>query len=266
MKTLQRALAASALLLVAVGCAPVQKTGDYTTFLSAQPRSILIPPVLNKTNAVEAPDYFLSTIPVPVAERGYYVFPVNMVKRVLEDDGLADAGLVHQAPVDRLASLFGADAVLYVTIEEWTAQYVLINTNVVVKFSYVLKDAKTGQEIWAARQTLNYSSSQNSGNSGGGLLGSLIASAVSAAIAKAAPNYMPLAHQANAQALTYPGAGFPSGPYHPQFHKDVDAGQLAAATQGAATPAPAPAPAAPPTDAPAAQPAAAPAPAEGAAP
>ena len=70
---------------------------------------------------VTAPDYFLSTVPIPLAERGYYVFPVNLVKRVLEDDGLSDAVLVHSADPKRLAALFGADAVLYVTIERWDA-------------------------------------------------------------------------------------------------------------------------------------------------
>jgi len=33
------------------------------------------------------------------------------------------------------------------------------------------------------------------------------------AVAKAAPNYMPLAKQANTIAFQYPGAGFPYGPY-----------------------------------------------------
>jgi hypothetical protein len=73
--------------------------------------------VVNKSVDLNAADYFLSTVPIPLAERGYYVFPVNLVKRVLEDDGLADAFLVHSADPARLAALFGADAVLYVAIE-----------------------------------------------------------------------------------------------------------------------------------------------------
>ena len=41
-----------------------------------------------------------------------------------------------------------------------------------------------------------------------------LANAITAAVTKAAPNYMPLAHQANAAALyTYPGSGIPFGPY-----------------------------------------------------
>jgi hypothetical protein len=43
---------------------------------------------------------------------------------------------------------------------------------------------------------------------------------VNAAVAKAAPNYMPLARQANGRALAYPGPGFPAGPHHPDHGKD----------------------------------------------
>ena len=76
--------------------------------MAAKPRSILVVPVVNNSVDVTAGDYFLSTVPVPLAERGYYVFPVNLVKRLLEDDGLADASLVHGAQTDCLAALFGA--------------------------------------------------------------------------------------------------------------------------------------------------------------
>ena len=36
---------------------------------------------------VDAPNYVLSALPVPVAEKGYYVFPVNTNKYVLEQEG-----------------------------------------------------------------------------------------------------------------------------------------------------------------------------------
>ena len=136
--------------------------------MAANPRSILIVPVANKSVDVDAPAYFLSTLPVPVAERGYYVFPVNAVKRVLEDDGLSDAFLVHQADPMRLASLFGADAVLYVTIERWDAQYMLISTSVTVEFDYVMKDGKTGDTIWTNHQKMTYAPSSGEEGAGSG--------------------------------------------------------------------------------------------------
>jgi hypothetical protein len=95
------------------GCATAPPRKDYTQFRPSDPKTILVVPAVNRSVEVNAPDYFLSTIVRPLAERGYYVFPVNVVKRVLEDDGLADANLVHNADPTRLGELFGADAILY---------------------------------------------------------------------------------------------------------------------------------------------------------
>ena len=213
------ALAALAAALAA-GCVHAPSK-DYAKFVAAQPRSILVVPVMNRAISVNAGDYFLTTVPIPLAERGYYVFPVTLVKRLLEDEGLADAGLVHGADPMRLASLFGADAILYITIERWDAQYVLISTTVTVEFTYALKDGKTGTTIWEHHQTMQYTSDSG----GGGLLGAL----VNAAITKASPNYLPLARQANLVTLAYPGPGFPAGPYRPEYRHDWEPPATAAA-------------------------------------
>jgi hypothetical protein len=216
-RVLRAAPLALALAFVASGCATAQKK-DLSKFVSYSPRSILVVPVVNKSVDVDAADYFLSTLTVPLAERGYYVFPVNLVKRMLEDDGLSDAALVHGADAARLCGLFGADAVLLVTIERWDSKYLVITTNVTVEFDYVLKDGKLGETLWQDHQTMVYSpQSTNTGNP----LASLIAAVVDAAVTKAAPNYMPLARQANEKALAYPGPGIPAGPYRPEYKKDV---------------------------------------------
>jgi hypothetical protein len=189
---------------------------DYSKFRADAPRSILVVPAINRSVDVDAPNYYLSTIARPLAERGYYVYPVNLVKRMMEDDGLADSGLVHSADARRLGELFSADAVLYVTIERWDARYVVLSTTVTVEFSYVLKSAKTNDVLWDGKQSLVYSP-QN--NSSGGVAG-LIVAAINAAIVKAAPNYMPLTRQANALVVYSPGRGLPAGPYDALYDKD----------------------------------------------
>jgi hypothetical protein len=202
-----------ALLAAATACATAQAPRDYTKLVTANPRAILVVPPVNKSVEVGAADFFLSTLPVPLAERGYYVFPVNVVKRLLEDDGLADAAMVQAADPVRLCSMFGADAVLYTTIEQWTAKYVVVATQIEVEFSYVLKDGRTGEELWRGGEK----SVLQSNDAGQGLLGAVIM----AAVTKASPNYMPLARAANARALEYPGPGLPAGPYRPEYRKDI---------------------------------------------
>jgi len=126
------------------GCLSSPPRYDYTQFRTEGPRSILVVPVINKSIDVNAPDYFLATIATPLAERGYYVFPVNMVKSVLADDGLSDANLVHAGDPRRLGELFGTDAVMYISIERWDAKYVVLATTVTVELNYSLKSAHSG--------------------------------------------------------------------------------------------------------------------------
>jgi hypothetical protein len=207
-----------ALTVSACVAAPTQR--DYSAFRSESPRSILVVPALNNTVSVEAAENFLSTVSRPFAERGYYVFPAYMVKSLLDQDGLSDAGLVHATDARRLERLFGCDAVLYITIEKWETQYVVIAASTNVAFNYTLKSCKTGQELWASQQAMSYSPSQsNSGNP----MADLIAQAVVAAIQKAAPNYLPLAQKANALAAGAVGYGLPAGPYLPAlYRKDIE--------------------------------------------
>jgi len=206
-------------LLLATGCAKPVASKDYTKFRSEDPASILVVPVINRSVDVTAPDYFLSTLAVPLAERGYYVFPTYMVKRMLEDDGLSDASLVHSADARKLGSLFGADAVLYVTINKWDAKYAVLSTSVEVDFDYLLKSGKTGEELWRSHQARVYvPQSHSTGNP----LADLISMAVSAAATKAAPNYMPMARQSNQLAFYPAHQGLPDGPHGESHSKDKD--------------------------------------------
>lgn len=199
-----------------LGCVSAPPKYNYSLLRSEAPRSVLVVPATNKSVDVNGPDFFLVTISQPLAERGYYVFPVNMVRSVLADDGLNDADLVHSADPRRLGEMFGADSVLYVSINRWDAKYVVISTTVTVELDYSLRSTRSGQELWKNHQILVYTP-QASG--AGGLVG-LVADAITAAIAKAAPNYVPLAQQANALAIYSKGLGLPAGPHDSLYGKD----------------------------------------------
>ncbi len=199
-----------AMIMLLAGCVTAPPLKDTSRFQAAAPRSLLIVPVVNQSVDITASDYFLSTMTIPLAEKGYYIFPVHLVKRVLEDEGLSDADLVHNAPAEKLGSMFGADAILYVTIESWDARYYFVNTTVTVQLAYVIKDGRSGETLWEHRQRMIYTP-QNT--STGNLIADLLVMAVNAAVTKIAPNYLPLARQANAISFAYPGPGIPPGPY-----------------------------------------------------
>ena len=194
--------------LLVTGCATPAKT-DLSAFQAAKPRSILVVPAVNKSLDVDAPNYLLTTLSVPLAEKGFYVFPVHTARTVLEQEGFYEGDAIHQQPPQALASLFGADAVLYVTINRWDAQYAVITTTVTVDFDYRMV-AKDGTEIWKAKKVMQYSpQNQNTGHP----LANLIAAAVTAAMTRADPNYMPLAVMANEQVFNTDVTAIPAGPY-----------------------------------------------------
>ncbi|XYJ12408.1 DUF799 domain-containing protein [Telluria sp. B2] len=199
-------LAAAALL---TGCATNVAKTDLSAFEAAKPRSILVVPAANKSVDVDAPNYLLTTLTVPLAEKGFYVFPVHTVKTVLEQEGMYEGDQIHQQPPEQLARMFGADAVLYVTINQWDAKYVVLSTSVTVDFDYRLV-GKDGTELWRANKRMVYSpQQQNTGHP----LANLIAAAVSAAIERAKPNYMPLARGANYDVFVLGPTAIPNGPY-----------------------------------------------------
>lgn len=197
------------LALAACAQMPAEPNPELDAFRAVAPASILVVPVVNESLDVDAGNYLLSTLPIPLAERGYYVFPVNTVKYVLEQEGFYEADRIAQQPPESLASLFGADAILYLTIERWDAQYVLLSTTVTVKLDYRMV-AADGQEIWKASQVKQYTPNQSNSSQGG--LGALVAMAVTAAATRASPNYLELARQANYDAIYFGPMAIPPGP------------------------------------------------------
>lgn len=204
-------VAASVALGLLSGCAIQPEKIDLAAFHAHKPRSIVIVPVLNETTEISAPSVFVSTITKPLAERGYYVFPVYLTDLVLRDFGLAEAGHIHQLDTQRLFELFGADAALFITIKDWSSKYIVLASTVVVEMDYELKDTKTGTVLWHSKQQV----AQSSGG------GDPISMVVSAAITAMLADYLPLARQANNQAFI-PPRGLPAGPYNADYGRDQD--------------------------------------------
>lgn len=205
-------LAALAALPLLAGCATAEKPRDYDAFIQKHPRSVLVVPPINKTTAVDAPAVFSTTITRPLAERGYYVFPVALTTDVLRDFGITDEGLVARTPPQRFREVFGCDSVLYVTINSWTTTYVVLSSQVTVNATYRLVDAASGATLWERTQQMAQGSRGNN----------LIEMLVSAALTAMTVDYRPLAVQANNLVVYRSADGLPAGPYQAGFQKDYD--------------------------------------------
>ena len=197
--------------VILAGCAMTPTEHPLARFHETKPNSILVVPAINKSVDVMASTSVLTTLPKTLGEKGYYVFPVNTVKTLMEFEGISEAQEIHDLGAETLAQLFGADSILYITIHSWTSKYLVVSTTTEIDLEYVMTDAK-GNIIFQDRNVRRYSpQSESSGN----IFADLIVMAIESAVERAAPNYLPLTRQANSNAFVTGMYPLPPGPYHP---------------------------------------------------
>lgn len=201
-------LVLSALLLS--GCQTPQPY-DYSALNKSKPRSILVIPPANNTVEVNAPYIFLSTITRPLAEKGYYVFPVSMIENFFRESGMALSEEMNEIPLDKIRQHIGPDAVLYVTIDEWGQKYELLASRAVVSSTWRLIDARTGEVLWDA--TARAEQKSDDGNQG--LIGALVNAVVTQIVGTLADHTPMLSSNANTFAIFNAQRGLLNGPYAP---------------------------------------------------
>jgi len=202
------------LFVIISGCATTPPF-DYASFRQHRPRSILVLPPLNQTTDVDAPYTYLSTITCPLAECGYYVFPVAVVDAYMKENGLPSAEEMHGVALDKIRNIIGADAVLYVTIEEWGQKYVVIQSITTIKAKAQLIDTASGEVIWQGTQAV----SQGSGG-GGDPIAMLITAAVAQIINTMVDYTHDLSRAAHYGMIYNTEQGFLAGPYLPPQGND----------------------------------------------
>lgn len=206
---------AAAMLLV--GCAAPEKA-DYTAFKASRPRSILVLPPLNESPDVKATYGVYAAVTKPLAEAGYYVMPVALVDETFKQNGLANAGEIHTVPIAKLRQIFGADAVMYVTVTEYGTSYHVVTSATVVAAKATLVDLKTGTMLWTGSATA--SSAEGQGASGG-LVGLLVTAAVTQIVNSATDAGDAMAPVTAARLLS---GGLPNGilygPRSPKYGSD----------------------------------------------
>lgn len=164
-------LALIALFFSACVDAPLPKH-DYSAFLQSKPRSILVPMPTNETTEIRASSVVLANAIVPLAEAGYYVFPMGLVNDTFKFNGISEAEEIRQIPLQKIKEIFNADAVLYLHIKEYGTNYVLLDSITRVSLEAKLVDTKSGQVIWE-----NSASASDKSSSGGGDLLSMLLNA-----------------------------------------------------------------------------------------
>jgi hypothetical protein len=196
-------------IILLSGCTTIEPY-DYGPLRQVAPRSILVLPPMNSSVEVSAPYTYLSTVTKPLAEKGYYVFPVSVVDTFLKENGLPTPAEMNSIALDKIDEIIGADAVLYVHIQDWGQKFLVLSSVSVVQGNVKLVSVKTGELLWEAPINAQYSPDDNSG---GGLLGALVVAVVSQIAGEISDNTPQVARMANNMAFNSVKRGLLNGPY-----------------------------------------------------
>lgn len=208
-------LTAAALL---AGCAtgpgtpPVTRQDVFPAVYGEKPASILVLPAINHSTAADAPTLYSASIAQPLSEQGYYVLPVPVTTVMLQEAGISDGTQLLAVPPQKFGQMFGADAVLFVTIDAWDTSYYVVGGNVTVGLTFRLVSTRSGEALWQLQRKLVVDTGASSNNQGG-IIGVLIETAIKTA----QQDYFPIAQQVNYGSI----AVLPLGQHHPSHGVDA---------------------------------------------
>ncbi|URI11827.1 DUF799 domain-containing protein [Aquincola tertiaricarbonis] len=185
-KTFSRLGRAGALSLICAaallgGCATPRQPYDYTAFKQAKPASLLVLPPLNQSPEVKGGIGVWSQATLPLAEAGYYVMPVSLVEETFRENGLTTAADIHALDRAKLRDVFGADAAVYITVQQYGTSYAVVSSNTVVAVEGRIVDLRTGELLWQGKAMASSAEQQQSNQAG--LIGLLVQAVVSQIIA-----------------------------------------------------------------------------------
>lgn len=210
MKSVFRLLFAWGLLSLG-GCVQMVTKGEAypLMYTEQQPVSMLIVPAINETTAADAGELLSATVSQPFANYGYYVLPVPIVNDIFRREGILAGDQIKGVPTAMFKQTFGADSVLFVTIEAWDKNYAILAANVTVAIEYVLLSTETNEVLWSYEQSMVLDTSGSSGN--------ILADLITTALTTATTDYVPIAAMVHQTATK---AALPFGQYHPKHGQD----------------------------------------------
>ncbi|TCK01928.1 hypothetical protein EV694_0571 [Volucribacter psittacicida] len=162
--------------LMLSACSSVKKEPyDYTAFKQSNPKSILLVMPVNNSVESNAEVSVLAQASRPIAELGYYVFPVTLVDDVFRQNGLMNGNDIQQASIQKVQQIFDADAVMYLDVSEYGSSYQVFDTKIKVSVSGKLVDLRTAKVLWEGEAKVVSSST----NANDGVLSALLKAAIS---------------------------------------------------------------------------------------
>jgi len=134
---------------------------------------VVLPPLNNSVEA-DAEAAILAASTEPLAEAGYYVVPVANMVETFRQNGLTTAADIHAVAPPKLRDIFGADAALYLEIDQYGARYIVVDSVIEIRVAAKLLDLRTGNTLWEHRVSVDDRDRSNNH----GILGALISAVI----------------------------------------------------------------------------------------
>lgn len=201
------------LLVFLVSCTSSKtqtKYDKYTDIYREKPLVVLVLPPINKTTAVDAKEFYLTTIAEPLSYAGYYTLPIPVANYILKSEGLFDSEVLTENHLKKFKEIFGVDAVLYTTLHDWTTSYYVVGGNVSVEVEFDMKSTNTYRSLWSHKAKLKVDTTVSTSDSA---IGNIVATAVKTAVT----DYVPIARRINNSIIEQT---LPYGKYHPLVDQD----------------------------------------------
>jgi hypothetical protein len=206
-------LIAALLAPLVLGACATKPQKDYSAFQRARPASILVLPPLNESPDIKATPAVWSSVTRPLAEAGYYVFPVTLADETFKQNGVTTSYDAQQISAEKLRQFFGADAALYVTVREFGSSYHVIVSETAVQINAKLVDLRDGALLWEGTARASSGEQQQQGQ--GSIIGLLVQALVNQIISSSTDAAYNYAATANARLITGP-EGVLYGPRSPR--------------------------------------------------
>ena len=194
--------------------------GFYSEMYKARPLTVLIMPLINKSNNPVNGDFVISTNAQILSERGYYVMPSSLIHTLIQKDSLECLPDIDPGPCKVFHDRFGVDALLFIAVKNWQRDFA--TSGLYEEFEYSLVSSVTGKELWYYDifVTKNRDVPMTEPNCGNDFLGELccgiFGSLFASAVATALTSYNLTADQASEIALM----NLPAGKYNSRFMLD----------------------------------------------
>lgn len=192
---------------------------NYPNMYKENPVTLLVMPPINKTTHVEAKEYFYTTLAQPLCDKGYYVISPFLAMEMFRGESAYDSEQFINGSLDPFRNVFGADAVLFTTINSWSKS--TLGGSITVNIEYELKSTRTRETLFKRAGQLTVDTSVTSDSN---KLGDILFSLASSAINTALTDKIVAARRCNNYVLR----DLPVGKYSSLNgqDKDVDAGNM----------------------------------------